>query len=288
MDFWEARFLWQEPMLAALIGAALLGYLGFFVVLRRIAFMSAALSQVSGLGVAVAFWVGSFFGVEPHATSAPWFAPQAYALAFACLGAVLVSAPSRSKRVTPESLVALGYLAASALVIVVLTSPRIAQEAHEIADLLFGNAVVVERAHLIQLGCTAVVAFGVHAFFFKDFLFCSFEPETARSVGYPVRALDLGLYLTIAVSIAAATRTLGALPVFAFLVLPAGAALLFVERLRAVLILSVLIAVFSAGLGYYLSWIWSMPTGPMMVALSAAMWLLAGLKRGFDRLRARA
>ena len=43
MSFWDARFLWQEPMLAAAIGAALLGYLGFFVILRRIAFMSAAL-----------------------------------------------------------------------------------------------------------------------------------------------------------------------------------------------------------------------------------------------------
>ena len=59
MSFWEARFLWQEPMLAAIIGGGVLGYLGFFVLLRRIAFMSAALSQVSGLGVAVAFWVGS-------------------------------------------------------------------------------------------------------------------------------------------------------------------------------------------------------------------------------------
>ena len=47
MSFWEARFLWQEPMLAAVIGGALLGYLGFFVLLRRIAFMSAALSQMS-------------------------------------------------------------------------------------------------------------------------------------------------------------------------------------------------------------------------------------------------
>src|SRR5260221_7754231 len=108
MSFWEARFLWQEPMLATVIGAALLGYLGFFVVLRRIAFMSAALSQVSGLGVATAFLVGSYFGVEPHGVSDLWFSPAAYALGFACAGAALVSVPARSRRVTPQSVVALG------------------------------------------------------------------------------------------------------------------------------------------------------------------------------------
>src|SRR3954462_3659089 len=107
MSFWEARFLWQGTMLAAVVGAALLGYLGFFVVLRRIAFMSAALSQVSGLGVAVAFWVGSFVGVAPHESTPLWVSPALYSLIFAAVGAVGMAAPARSKRVTPESVVAL-------------------------------------------------------------------------------------------------------------------------------------------------------------------------------------
>ena len=243
MNFWDASFLWREPMMASLIGAGLLGYLGFFVVLRRVAFMSAALSQVSGLGVAMAFWVGSFFGVTPHDQTAIWFSPVTFALAFALLGAAAFTLPARSRRVAPESVVALAYLLSSALVIVVLNSPRIAQEAHEIGDILFGNAVVVQREHLIQLAVAAVLVLGV------------------------------------AVSVAVSTRALGALPVFAFLVLPAGAALLFSERLKVVLVLSVLFAMISAAMGYWLSWTWSLPTGPVMVALATALWGLGGLKR---------
>jgi zinc transport system permease protein len=285
MSFWEARFLWQEPMLAALVGAALLGYLGFFVVLRRIAFMSAALSQVSGLGVAVAFWAGSFVGLTPHEPTPIWLSPMTFALVFAAIGAVLLALPARSRRVTPESVVALAYLASSALVIVVLSSPRIAQEAHEIGDLLFGNAVVVKREHLIELCIAAVVTLGLHGVLFKDFLFCSFDPETARAAGYPVSRLDLVLHLTLALCVAVSTRALGALPVFAFLVLPAGAALLFSEKLHVVLVLCVVIALFSAGFGYYLSWTLSLPTGPLMVALSASFWALAGLKRASELVR---
>jgi ABC-type Mn2+/Zn2+ transport system permease subunit len=279
MSFWEASFLWREPMLAALVGAGVLGYLGFFVVLRRVAFMSAALSQVSGLGVAMAFFVGSFFGVSPHDETALWLSPATFALAFALLGAAAFTLPARSRRVAPESVVALAYLVSSALVVVVLNSPRIAQEAHEIGDLLFGNAVVVQREHLVQLCVAATLVLVVHVFFFKDFLFTSFDHETARSVGLPVRALDLGLHATLAISVAVCTRALGALPAFAFLVLPAGAALLFSQRLKVVLVLSVVLSMVSAAVGYYLSWTWSLPTGPVMVALAAAFWLLGGLKR---------
>jgi zinc transport system permease protein len=164
-------------------------------------------------------------------------------------------------------------------VIVVLSSPRIAQEAHEIGDLLFGNAVVVQREHLVQLCVGAAAVLGLHAALFKDFLFASFDPETATSLGRPVRRLDLALHGGLAVAVAVSTRALGALPVFAFLVLPAGAALLFSERLKPALALSVAFALVSAALGYWLSWTWSLPTGPVMVALAAAIWGAAGLKR---------
>ncbi len=285
MSFWDARFLWQEPMLAAVLAAALLGYLGFFVVLRRIAFMSAALSQVSGLGVATAFWVGSLAGIAPHEQSPWWASPTTYAFAFAGLGAVLMSLPARSRRVTPESVVALAYLAASALVIVVLSSPRIAQEAHEVGDLLFGNAVVVKHEDLIRLGVAAVITLVLHALFFKEFLFGSFDPDTARVSGVPVRRLDLVLHLSLALSVAEATRAIGALPVFAFLVLPASAALVFSERLKPVLALSFVLAVACAAFGYYLSWTLSLPTGPVMVALAVGAWLLSAVKRGVEKLR---
>ena len=272
-------------MLAAVIGGALLGYLGFFVLLRRIAFMSAALSQMSGLGVALAFWVGSLVGISPH-DQTPWLlSPGFGALLFAGVGAVLMALPARSKRVTAESVVALSYLGASAFVMVVLSSPRIAQEAHEIGDLLFGNAVVVKRSELIELAIAAVVTFGIHGALFKSFLFASFDRDTATVFGVPVKRIELLLHLTLAMSIAVATRALGALPVFAFLVLPAGAALLFSERLKVVLALSIAFGIVSAALGYYLSWTFSLPTGSVMVALSVFIWVLAGLKRLAEKMR---
>ena len=49
ISFFEAYFLWRNAMAAAVVAAALCGYLGVFIVLRRMAFVSAA----SLAGVAV-------------------------------------------------------------------------------------------------------------------------------------------------------------------------------------------------------------------------------------------
>ena len=280
IGFFEAYFLWRNAMAAAVVAAALCGYLGVFIVLRRMAFVSAALSQVSGLGVALSFFVGSYLGVDPHGDAVPWYiSPMFLALVLSCAASALLALPARARRIPSESLVALAYLAASAAVVLVLASPRIVQEAHEVGELLFGSAVAVREQNLEALAAVAVLVALVHGALFKDFVFVSFDGETARSVGYPVARLDAVLNLTVAVTAAMATRAIGTLPVFAFMVLPAGAALLVARRLWSASVLAVAIAIVSAVLGYYLSFAYQLPTGPTMAALCALAWVPAALLR---------
>lgn len=275
-DFWA---LFGNAIVAALLAAALCGYLGFFVVLRRLAFVSAALGQISGLGVAFGFFIGSYFGMDPHAPTPIYLDPVVLALVLAGIVAAVLGYVSRVERTSPESLVAFAYLAATAVAILILASPRIVQEAHEVGDLLFGNAVAIRREHFVELAAVALAVFCSHAFLFKDFLFVSFDREMAQAVGLPVTKLDLLLHVSIGISVAVATRAIGALPVFGFLVLPAGAALLASDSVRGVLALSIGGAMLAAGGGFYLSFVESWPTGPLMVACAAIYWPLAAVYR---------
>jgi zinc transport system permease protein len=275
-DFWA---LFGNAISAALIAAALCGYLGVFVVLRRLAFVSAALGQISGLAVAFGFYVGSYFGIDPHTPTPVSLDPVVLALVMAGVASAGLGYFSRIERTSPESAVAFVYLSATALAILVLASPRIVQEAHEVGDLLFGNAVAIRREHFFELAVVAVAVLASHLFLFKDLLFVSFDPEMAQAIGLPVTLLNLVLYVSIGVSVAVATRAIGALPVFGFLVLPAGAALLVSESVRGVLALSIAGAMIAAVGGFYLSFVESWPTGPLMVACAAAYWPLAALYR---------
>ena len=56
----------------------------------------------------------------------------------------------------------------------------------------------------------------------------------ARVQGMPVRALNAFLFVSIGLAVALCTRALGALPVFAFSVLPAMTALVLTSRIGLV------------------------------------------------------
>ena len=56
-EFWSAAVIWRDPLVASVLAGALLGFLGVYVVLRRVVFVSAALTQLSTLGVIVSLLV---------------------------------------------------------------------------------------------------------------------------------------------------------------------------------------------------------------------------------------
>jgi ABC-type Mn2+/Zn2+ transport system permease subunit len=279
-DFWAGRELWSEPLVAGVIAGALLSYLGVFVVLRRMVFVSAALSQISGVGVATAFYVGALLGVDPHVHGAipVLLEPVWFSLAFACLAAALFSLRPGHRKLAPETIVGIGYIVASALVLTILNSPRIVQEAHAVGDILFGNAVTVPRTQLVALAAAGTAAVLAHGLFFKELLYVSYDPETALVQRVGTFRYELMLNVIVAVAISVATRAVGALPVFAFTVIPAAAALLLTENIRATIPLAVAFGVVSAAVGYYLSWIEQLPTGATMVVVSS-VFLLPGLIR---------
>jgi zinc transport system permease protein len=277
-DFWAGRDLWREPMIAGVLAGAVLGYIGVFVVLKRMVFVSAALSEISGVGVAFAFWLGAVLGIDPHAhaTIPLLLEPTWFSVLFACIAAALFSLRPGHRKLATETIVGLGYIVASALVLAILNSPRIAQEAHAVGDILFGNAVTVPRKQIEALFSAALAAVVVHAILFKELLFVSYDPETAVVQGIGVFRYELLLNLATAVVISVATRAVGALPVFAFSVIPAAAALMLTDRMKLTIALSVLFGVVSAAVGYYVSWVEQLPTGATMVVV-ASLFLLPGL-----------
>lgn len=279
-SFWAGRELWAEPLLAGVLAAVLLSYLGVFVVLKRMVFVSAALSQASSMGVAFAFWLGAVAGIDPHSHGEipRLLDPTLFSLLFAVGAAVLFSLHPGNRKLASETAVGLVYIVASALVLAILNSPRIAQEAHAVGDILFGNAVVVPRAQIVALAAAGAAALLLHLLFFKELLFTSYDPETAAVQGVGLLRWEIPLNVAAAVVISVATRAVGALPVFAFTVVPAAAALLLTERFRATVALSVLFGASAAAVGYYVSWVGQLPTGASMVCVSA-LFLVPGLLR---------
>jgi zinc transport system permease protein len=262
----------------ALFGALVIGIacatLGVYVVLRRIVFVGAALAQLSSAGIALAMFLsglGVGLGIATH--------PIALSLV-ATLGGALFFAGGARSRIPQDATIGVTYAAAAAVGIILVAKAQ-GGEAHDI--FLSGNILGMTRTDVLVLLAVVVPVLLLHAAFYKELLFISFDRETARTLGYNVRGWTLLLYLTLGLVIAFAMQFAGVMLVFSFLVLPAVTGLLVARSMGAMFAWSVGSAIVAAVVGFALSVPYDLPSGPSISAVSAVIVGLAWLVRVAQR-----
>ncbi len=270
MSFWESSFMWFEAVVASTALAAVCAVVGIYTIMRRVVFLPAALSQISGLGVTFAFLLVALF---PAFGQSSLSSPELIVAVVTLGAALLLGWMPEPRRLSREAMIGIAYVAASALVIII--GDRIPQDNHDIKNILFGNAVAVEESQMIVALVVSAVVLVVHLAMFRPFLLVSFDADTAQAHGVPVRAVDAVLFLTLGLTISTATKTIGAMPVFAFSVLPAAAALKMCHDVRVVFISAALIGAASAFFGYWASFVWSFPTGASTVVMAVLFLIVA-------------
>lgn len=262
----SAVLLFREALYGALVIAVACSVLGVYVVLRRIVFVGAALAELSSMGLALGLWLagmGWALGVATH--------PLVLSLLLTLAG-VLFFALGGKSRVPPDAIIGVVYAAAAALGILLIAKAA-SGEAHDI--FLQGNILsITRRDTLILLGISIPVLL-VHVVFYKEFLFVSFDRETARTLGYRVQFWNLLLYFTLGLVIAFAMQFAGVMLVFNFLVLPAVTGLLLSRSMGGTFAWAVGTAVLAAAIGFSVSVPFDLPSGPAIIAVSAALTLLA-------------
>lgn len=265
IDAWE---LFRDPVFTGMAAGALLGYLGVFIVLRRMVFVSAALSQAAALGVSVTFFL-EIIGVLPEAAAEP----VTGALVFALLAMAFFTLNPERLRLTREGLLGLGYLVGASGA--VLVGAKITQEAHDISAILFGPGVVVRPADFYLTVGTTVVLLIAHFFALRGLVFVSFDEQSARVQKLPVRRLNLFLFISVGVAVAVTTHAVGALSVFGFSVLPAMTALAISSRIGVVLVMAPLLGLACGGGGYLMAFMYRLPVGASQTLMACALCVVA-------------
>jgi ABC-type Mn2+/Zn2+ transport system permease subunit len=147
--------------------------------------------------------------------------------------------------------------------------------------LLFGNILAAQPTSVVALTIIALLVVSMQLLFGRRFLLVTFDPEAATVAGVNTRQWAFLLNLATGVAAAAAVQAIGALSTFALLTLPAMAALLATQSVRATFaaaaILSIVLPTLALAASFYLD----LPAGPASVALLAIGVPLAALTNGF-------
>lgn len=258
MEVFQIPFM-QMAVIVSLLITTLCAYLAVFVVLKRIVFVGVALAQMSSAGVALALLIG--------------FSPTVLSLVFMLAGVALFSLRQQERQVPRESIIGITYAAAAAIGVILIA--KSAQGESRMLNLLFGNVLAVKTVDIyVMLGVFLPVA-ALHLLFQKEFIFTSFDYDTATTLGVRARRWDLLFYLTLGMTIATAIRTAGALLVFAMLVIPGVTALILSRRMSTAFGVSIVAGLVPVVLGLYLSFILDLPSAAAIVFLSFLLLCIA-------------
>jgi zinc transport system permease protein len=234
------------PFLSAQVASLTCCYVGVYVVLRRIVFVSAALAQLGAAGVGL----GLLLNINPVVTC----------YAFILLGMLLVPIVQRERRVSRESILGAMYaVSASLAMIFVAKSPA---EQHLMESILFGELLYSTGDVVLRLSIVAGIVLLIHLLLFKPILLSSFDPEFASTLGIKVKLLDLIFYTTLAVLIGECIRSVGALLTFAYLVIPPLTALLLTDRFKVAFAISVAFGFIANAIGIAISFKYDLPSSP--------------------------
>lgn len=261
-DIFKEPFM-QTALLGGLIISSLCAYLGVFVILKRIVFVGIACSEAAALGIAL----GLFAGVNPALT--------AFALTF--LAILLFWFPLTEKTISRESLIGLTYCLCAALAVILIAKNPLA-EAHGL-NLISGNLLYITWQDILLLGGVSLVIAAIHLVFFKEFIFISFDRETAFTTGIKADIKDLLLYSTIGIAISVSMKICGVIFVFASLVIPAMAGLLIAKEIKRIFMSSVLIASFCVLLGLSISYKLDLSTAPVVVGIYGLIFIILSVVR---------
>ncbi len=260
-EIFSERFI-QVGLAASLILGGICAYLGVFLILKRIVFVGAALSQMAAVGVVTGHMIGHKIGLNF----------EALAFLFSILGVFFFWLPVSGGSVTRESLIGYVYLFASALAILIIAKDPLAEV--ENLDLFSGNILFVSDFDLILISVISGIIFIVHMIFRKEFIFVSFDPTTAQTLKIPARFYDFLIYFTLGVTISVGIRSAGMLFIFSSLVIPAITGLSLFQRLKWIFLASVLSIWFSCIIGIVVSYWFDFPTGPAISVTNSLILLI--------------
>jgi manganese/iron transport system permease protein len=203
-----------------LILGALAGTVGVLILLRRLAFMTDALTHTVFPGVVIGYLLSGEGGIF-------WGA-----LLAAAATAGLLTLLTRHRAVTEDT--ALAVLLTTFFAIGVILVSRESGYTADLTAFLFGRILTVTPQQLTQTFAVTVVIIATLILLRRPLLARAFDPQGAQAAGYRIGLLDLATNMVVALVVAASVRAVGTVLVIALLIVPAAAARAVSDRLALI------------------------------------------------------
>lgn len=251
----------QRSLLAAAVVGGLCSAIGVFVVLRGLAFVGAGTSHAAFAGVALGYLMG--------------WPPLGLAILFGLATVWITGWVEEQGRMKLD--VSIGILYTTTMALAILFIGLMKTYNAEVYGYLFGSVLSVTTQELQVIGGLAILVLGLLVLFSKELYFIAFDQEMAEASGIPARRIFFLLLTLVALTVVVSLKTVGAILVFAMILIPASTAYQLTHSLTMLTWYSIGIGVTTAVAGVLISATWDIPSGPAIVLLATTFFFISVL-----------
>ncbi len=253
--------LWMLPLIAGCGLMLLAGPFGSLLVWQRMAFFGDALAHASLLGVGV----GLFF----------FWSPMGGALVGTLTFAILLWRAEKVRSLAADTWLAVlshGSLAVGLLLVYGFAPPGV-----NVNALLIGDVLGVTWGDIHGLALLLVVALAWLVWRWRQLMLVVLSPELAQAEGVRMNALRAQFMVLLAAVVALALQWVGVLLISSLLLIPAAAARAWSREPEHMVLGAVAVGMASVAAGIAVSWTWDWPTGPAIVVMALAVFVVSWL-----------
>lgn len=261
MDFFQDVLVYaflQKALITSVVVGIICGVIGSFIILRGMALMGDAIAHAILPGVAISyiFGVNYFYG----------------AVIVGILTALGIGVISEKSRIKSDAAIGIVFSAAFALGVILIT---MAESAIDLTQILFGNVLYVRTMDMWLTIIIGIILLLIVVIFFKELLISSFDETMAKVYGLKTRFIHYGITVLLTLVTVVSLQTVGVILVVSLLITPASTAYLLTNRLSTMIVLSSTFGALSSIVGIYFSYVYNLPSGPVIALAATAIFLIA-------------
>ena len=257
----------QNAIIGAFLVSILCGFIGTYIVTRRLVFISGGITHASFGGIGI----GVFMGINPVLS----------AMVFAILSAFGVQWMSQKKDVRKDSAIALFWTFGMSIgIICCFLTPGFMPD---LPSFLFGSILTIESADLVLLFVlTAIVAL-LFTFLLRPIEYVAFDSTFAKSQHLPVTLIEYMMMTLIAMTIVASLKMVGIVLAISLLTIPQMTANLFTYHYKRMIVLSIILGWIDCIIGLYVSYLLNVPSGACIIFISILVFVFCKVVKTYRK-----
>jgi manganese/zinc/iron transport system permease protein len=266
-----------EIQLVAVVVAVACALSGVFLVLRRMALMSDAISHTVLLGIVLVFFV-------TNDITSPLLVFGAALMGIATVA--LVELLRRTRLLREDAAIGLVFTALFSLAVILIS--RYAGAVHLDTDAVLLGEIAFSpfrrfELHGVDLGPRTLWVMGgvlllnviFITLFYKEMKLATFDAGLAAALGFSPALLHYAFMTIVSITAVGAFDAVGSILVVALMIAPPATAYLLTQRLLTMLLLSAAVAAAAALAGFWLAWIVDASIAGCMATTAGILFALA-------------